>query len=107
MVIEAVLFMFISAMLELTQKYSAHNHPLSFTLALIALILLIMISCALPLHYFKYRKDGEVKSEYFGELYEGTKDTKWAKLNMSFFVIRRLITAFVLVVFRTVNLYFR
>ena len=54
----------------------------------------------IPVHYFKFRKQNIKQSVYLEELYQGTKDNAASKLYVFIFIVRRGITAFVLVSLR-------
>ena len=99
-IVEAILFIFVSVMLEITQFESAHDHPLSYTISWLSLIVIIIATMLIPKHYFDYREYSNIDSEYFSELYNGTKDTKICKLYTFIFIMRRLITAFLIVFFQ-------
>ena len=61
----------------------------------------------IPLHYFMYRDSGRINSKYCSELYNGTKNKIIFKLYMLFFIIRRFISALILVFLRSVNIWVR
>ena len=103
--VEAILFIFVSVMLEITQFESAHDHPLSYTISWLSLIVIIIATMLIPKHYFDYREYSNIDSEYFSELYNGTKDTKICKLYTFIFIMRRLITAFLIVFLRNLNVW--
>lgn len=60
---------------------------------------------AMPIHYLTVNKNGIVKSEYFSELYGGTKDTHAAKIYHILFVYRRLVSAIVIVCLKDIDVY--
>ena len=61
----------------------------------------------IPLHYFMYRDSGRINSKYCSELYNGTKNKIIFKLYMLFFIVRRFISALILVFLRSVNIWVR
>ena len=59
----------------------------------------------IPKHYFDYREYSNIDSEYLSELYSDTKDTTICKLYTFIFIVRRLITAFLIVSMRNLNVW--
>ena len=95
--IEASLFICISSMLEFSQFDDASEHKLQYTLACIAIVVLIILFVMIPIFYFKYRSGNTIKSKYFSELFESTKDKAFCKLYIFIFIGRRYAKALVLV----------
>ena len=73
--IEASLFICISSILEFSQFDYASDHKLSYSLACIAIVGILVLTFLIPVHYFKYRDGATIKSKYLSQLYDGTKDT--------------------------------
>ena len=107
MLIEAILFIFICLILEISQFKNAKEHTTSYVLTCISVPFIIIAISLIPLHYFMYRDDARISSKYFSELYNGTKNRNACKLYMFIFIIRRFITALVLVSMRSLDIWTR
>ena len=94
-------------MLEFSIFDNVDDHALSYAFACIAIPTIIVLSILIPIHYFKYREGVTIESRYFSELYEGTKDNSVSKLFTFSFIVRRFVSAFVLVAMRDVNIWAR
>ena len=97
--IESCMYIFMSCMLEFSQFESAQGHGFSYTLALFG-FLATFAFVLIPIHYFKYRKEGTIETTYMTEVYDGLNDTTWSKLYMPMFILRRFLMAFVIVFMR-------
>ena len=62
---------------------------------------------SIPVHYLKFRRHKITQSMYLEELYQGTKDNTASKLYTFIFIVRRGITAFILVSLRNQNIIIR
>ena len=94
-------------MLEFSQFNYAKDHKFSYSLACIAIPIIIVLIFLIPIHYYKYRDGARIESKYLSELYEGTKNKPLSKLYTFIFIIRRFITALVLVSMRDLNIWIR
>ena len=94
-------------MLEFSQFNYAKDHKLSYSLACITIPFIIALTFLIPIHYYKYRDGARIESKYLSELYEGTKNKPLSKLYIFIFIIRRFITALVLVSMRDLNIWIR
>ena len=93
-------------MLEFSQFESAQDNGLSYTFALVGFIASFAF-ILIPVHYFKYRQDGAIKTKYLKEVYYDFKDTTWSKLYMFIFILRRFTMALVIVFMRDANVWVR
>ena len=105
--IEALLFMFISSMLEISQFDSINHNLASYIISCLSLSFICLVVSLIPIHYLKFRKNSIEGSKYFEELYEGTKSNSTSRLYIFIFIVRRAITALSLVMFRALNVWIR
>ena len=61
----------------------------------------------MPIHYFKYRKKGAIKTRYLSEIYDGFKDNSASKLFVFIFLIKRFLMACAIVFMRNANIWIR
>ena len=105
--IEALLFMFISSMLEISQLDSFINNLASYIISCFSLLFICMLVSLIVIHFFKFRRNSIEGSKYFEELYEGTKNKPVPKLYTFIFIFRRAISALSLVILRSLNVWIR
>ena len=89
-------------MLEFSQFDSAKDHGFSYTLALVFFIA-IFSYVLIPIHYFKYRHEGAIETNYLTEIYDGFKDNTASKLFVFIFIVKRFLMASVIVFMRNAN----
>ena len=93
-------------MLELSQFDSAKDHKISYALAVLLFVSLLTF-LLIPIHYFKYKQDGTIKTKYLSEIYDGFKDNTASKLFIFIFLLKRFLMACVIVFMRNVNIWAR
>ena len=105
--IEAILFIFISFILELSQFDSFEGHKVSYIITWVSLLVITILVILLPIHFFVFRTGGKIRTKFFSELYNGTKDKPLWKLNTLVFIIRRLLWTLVVVLMRNTDIWSR
>ena len=61
----------------------------------------------IPIHYFKYKKQGTIKTRYLSEVYDGFKDNNASKLFVFIFILKRFLMASIVVFMRNANVWAR
>ena len=89
-------------MLEISQFDNAEDHSISYSLACVILIASFAF-ILIPIHYFKYRQHGAIKTRYLSEVYDGFKDNAASKLFLFLFIVKRFMMACVIVFMRNMN----
>ena len=93
-------------MLEFSQFKNAKGHEVSYSIAVLIFILSFAF-ILIPVHYFKYKEQGAIKTKYFSEIYDGIKDNTASKLFIFIFILRRFLMVAVIVFMRNANIWAR
>ncbi|CAI2360827.1 unnamed protein product [Moneuplotes crassus] len=100
--VENFLFLCLASVSEISRISEVLDHPTSFGISVISVILLILFICLIPFLLFKVKNPHENK--YVNELFEGFKKNKFAQLYNFMFLLRRLLIVIVIVALRSTDL---
>ena len=91
-------------MLEISQLDIAKGHEVSYSMAVL-IFMSTFLFLLIPVHYFKYRKEGVIETKYLTEIYDGFKENAASKLFVFIFIAKRFLMASVLVFMRNANVW--
>ena len=91
--LHAYFYMLIAIFYEFSKDEYSTGEAFSLFIACVTFIYLMIFTLFVIVHFFKYRKRHVTILDRFHVLYDGLRQSSWARFYYSFFLIRRLCLA--------------